>query len=201
MKKRIFSMILALAMVLSLFSGLTLTASAETYTGTFEKITDAADLSNDGLYILVGNGNSKAMLNNNVASNWIYPSSDTYSGDSIENPDSSILWTVVDGVISPYGGNTALYASAAKKIELSTSNSTTWTFTITNGVWDINNDTVGSLRFNSTGWRPYTSSTGTAGFQIYKLTSSGSGCTHEWDDGVVTEDEFQQKKAELMSRL
>ena len=188
MKKRIFSMILALTMVFSLFSGLTFTASAEeTYTGTFNKITDFADMTDGGLYIFVGNGNSKAMRNDNVASNWIYPSDDTYTGDTVTNPDASILWTVTNGIISPYGETKALYASADKKIELSSTDSTTWSFTISSSVWNIGNDTVGNLRFNSTGWRPYKSSTGTAGFQIYKLDSGGEPPhTHTWGEGVET---------------
>lgn len=169
--KRVMATLLCLIMTLGLFAGLTLPASAAAVTGTFTKITSSSDMT-DGTYVFVGNGNSKAMRNDNVASNWVYPSTDTFTGNTITNPDSTIVWTVSSGKISPYGGSTYLYASATKKIALSSS-STTWSFSYSSGVWDINGGgSIGSLRFNSTGWRPYTSSTGTAGFQIYKLQAS-----------------------------
>ncbi len=50
MSKRILSTILALAMVFSLFTGLTLTASAEN--PTYEKVTDAANLQAGDVIIL-----------------------------------------------------------------------------------------------------------------------------------------------------
>ena len=174
--KRLLSMLLVVCMVFTLLPTVALTASAasgETYTLYTESTIS------DGKYIIVGNGNSQAMTSK-VTSNWIYPSSSTYTGDSIVDPDDSIVWNISGGIIttadSTVTGNTALYASAAKKIAYAATG-TTWTFTNNSGVWNINNATVGSLRFNTTGWRPYTGSTGKAGFKLYKLESGATTAT------------------------
>ena len=166
--KRLLSMLLVLCMAFSMLPAMGLTASAatgETYTLYTESTIS------DGKYIIVGSGNSNAMTSK-VTGNWIYPSSGTYTGDSIVDPDDSVVWNISGGIIttsdSTVTGNQALYASADKKIA-SAASGTTWTFTNSSGVWDIQNDTVGSLRFKSTGWRPYKGTTGTAGFKLYKL--------------------------------
>ena len=75
--KRLLAMLLTVVMVLTMLPAIALTASAATVTGTFTKITSTSDMT-DGTYVFVGNGNSKAMVNNTVAGNWVYPSSSTY---------------------------------------------------------------------------------------------------------------------------
>lgn len=115
-RKRFLSMLLVLCMVLSMLPAIGLPASAasgETYT-----LYTASTIS-DGKYIIVGSGNSNAMTSK-VTGNWIYPSSGTYTGDSIVDPDDSVVWNISGGIIttsdSTVTGNKALYASADKKL-------------------------------------------------------------------------------------
>lgn len=175
--KRSFSLLLVLAMLVSLFAGLTMTASAagETY----DLFTESAIA--PGNYIIVDSNTNKAM-SNKVESNWITCSTNTYTGNSVTTSEA-IVWTVAaDGTISCAGGN--LYASAAKKIALSTTSSTKWTFTNDNGIWTIKNASVGQLSLNGTsGWRPYSGGYGdNKTFRLYKLAGSvtpGTTCEHE----------------------
>ena len=176
MAKRLFSLLLVLAMLISAFGGLALTADAAEIAGSFVRITELSELSDGGSYVFVCAANSKAMRNDNL-NNWIYPSSETWSGEYLTDPDESIVWTVNGGVISPVNdSDLALYAPAVKQISLSATNSTVWSFACSeSGEWTISGpDGIGTLRFNSTGWRPYSTSAGSAELLIYKLDSQAS---------------------------
>ena len=104
----------------------------------------------NGDYVIVSAATGSA-LTASVANNWLKAGS-TYSGDSIASPDAADVWTITNGVISAKNGNGSIYSSAAKKIALSSTDSTVWSFTNNGDDWTIANDTVGQLSYNSF-WR------------------------------------------------
>ncbi len=101
----------------------------------------------NGDYVIVSAATGSA-LTASVANNWLKAGS-TYSGDSIASPDAADVWTITNGVISAKNGNGSIYSSAAKKIALSSTDSTVWSFTNNGDDWTIANDTVGQLSYNS----------------------------------------------------
>ena len=139
---------------------------------TFTKITAESALTDGASYVLTSSATGKA-LSQDVASNWA-KAGGTYSGNSIESPAATDVWTVSSGVISCSKGN--LYSSAAKSISLSSSK-TTWTFTVSGGAWTIKSGN-NVLSFNSSGWRPYSGGYGEdKTFYIYK-SGAGGGTTY-----------------------
>ncbi len=175
MHKKILSMILAIAMVISLFAGIAVTASAAT--GAFVKCTDETLTS--GKYVLVAGSSA---LTNTAASNWGALTAVEPADDQIVDPDDSIVWTlnVTDGAFTLYNEAAAVsvYCSAAKKLAMDASNATTWTATAQgDGTYKIYNETAGYLSLNgSSGFRPYANGYGTFVFTLYKL--SEGACTH-----------------------
>ena len=170
MKKKALSMILAIAMVVSMFAGLATTASAAEYTGTFALCTD--DALTSGKYILVANTSA---LTNSAASNWGATTAVAPVNDAIVNPDDSIVWTldITGNTFTLYNEAAAqsIYCSAAKKLAMSATDATTWTATKNvDGTYQIKNDTCGILSLNpSSGFRPYANGYGTYAFALYKL--------------------------------
>lgn len=148
---------------------------------TYTKISAASDLADGATYVLVSSTTNKA-LSQDVRSNWAYPGG-TYTGNSIENPTSTDVWTISAGVISCADGN--LYSSGAKAISLSSS-TTAWTIELANGVWTIKSGN-NVMSYNSSGWRPYSGGFGSdKTFNIYKGGAGGTtyytteltACTH-----------------------
>ena len=159
-------------------------SSAWGFTGTFTKITSTSDLASGDYLVIKGKGGS--YMSASVGNNWIYPASPAPA--SMTNPDDAVVFKIVGDNSSGFTmqeqkTNAYLYASATKKIATTTSSSTAskWTFKYSSSYWMITNKTasIGALRFNSTGWRPYTSGTGTLENDIYRYRAP-SGVAPVW---------------------
>ena len=154
---------------------------------TFTKITEQKELTDGDRYVLVSSVTGRA-LSQNVASNWAKPGG-TYSGDSIETPAATDVWTISGGVISCDSGS--LTSTSAKSISLGSG--TACTFEVNNSVWTIK-ISGNILSFNSTGWRPYSGGYGSdKTFFIYKAgsgttcytTTLGAPCEHSFTPQVT----------------
>ncbi len=193
--------------ILSAGSSYTPTASVTLYalyrytvggTGTssdYEKITSVSDIADGASYVITSSSTGYAM-SQTVSNNWVRAGG-TYSGDTISDPASTDVWTISSGVISCSDGS--LYSTGAKNISLSSSNSTTWTFTVSGGVFTIksgNNELSYNANNGNGGWRPYSGGYGSdKTFYIYKAGSGGTNyyttvltstsCTHTYTS-VVT---------------
>lgn len=163
--KKLLSLVLVLSMILSMFAGLTTTASAadETYT----LFTESEIV--PGKYVIVDDSKNVAMTST-VESKWIRPSSTTFTGDTINNPDATVVMEInADGQIAVNGGQ-QIYCPATKNVTTAATG-TQFTFTLKDNTWTISaGSKIGTLRLNGTsGWRPYTGTTGTAPVRLYKL--------------------------------
>ena len=145
----------------------------------------------NGDYVIVSAATGSA-LTASAANNWLKAGS-TYSGDSIASPDEADVWTITNGVISAKNGNGSIYSSAAKKIALSSTSSTVWSFTNNSGVWTISNSNVGQLSYNSSGgWRPYSGGYGSD--KTFVLYRAGAASTTYYttnptvSDGSLTDE-------------
>ena len=148
----------------------------------------------NGDYVIVSAATGSA-LTASVANNWL-KAGGTYSGDSIASPDAADVWTVTDGVITAKNGSGSIYSSAAKKIALSSTDSTVWSFTNNGGDWTIANDTVGQLSYNSFGgWRPYSGGYGSD--KTFVLYRAGAASTTYYttnptvSDGSLTDENLK----------
>ena len=160
-------------------------ARAYSGTGTFTKITSLSALQ-DGDYVVIVTTASagKAMSDTTKGTSWLYPATVTISGSSIVNPSKSAVFLVKAN--ATYGGytlenqnSTGYYVSWPTTgnnggLKNSISAKECWTFSVSSSQWQLNNvnTTTRIMRFNSTGWRAYTSSTGTATHDIYRYRAS-----------------------------
>lgn len=186
MTKKLLSLVLALAMVLTLFAGLTLTShAAYSGTGDFVKTTGALE---SGYYVFTNN-NNQAANDKNSSNNWLtYTAVTVGANDTITDPAAEVVWyfDAAAGTLQSYDdqtlylnwpttGNTAKAATTATTVAISDTGS---------GVYNITaSDGARVLRFNSTGWRFYasTSTTGSADITFYKYAESTSGGhVHSW---------------------
>ncbi len=139
----------------------------------YAKLTDSTVPNGD--YVIVSDTTGMA-LGTTATNNWLIAGKTYTTGSSIATPNSADVWTITNGVISAKNGNGSIYSSAAKKIALSSTDSTVWSFTNNSGVWTISNSNVGQLSYNSSGgWRPYSGGYGSdKTFYLYRATSGGT---------------------------
>ncbi len=192
------SLFLVLVMALSLIGVLaTPSEAAEEYTGTgtFEQCTGNLT---SGYYVF-GVGTSAASisaLNTTATSNWIKFTTTTSTSGKITNPDSSIVW-YYDAAAGTFknGTNYVAWQTTGNSAVLNaTGTPLTVTETSTEGVYNITVTATSdrNLRLNSTsGYRFYTSNTGTNTFYFFKLaeTTGGDGGethTHSYTSNVTT---------------
>jgi hypothetical protein len=189
--KKTLSFILALALVVSLFAGITVTASADySGTGTFTKATGTLE---SGYYVFTYETATTTypMSNDTSVNNWIKPGPDFDITYTVENPDPSIVWyyDASTGTINSAGdptlfvnwpttGNSAMPKPTATPVTITETSEGEYQIAVTATPERL-------LRYNpqGPGWRFYTSSTGNAEFTIYKL-SDGETPAHEhnWSD-------------------
>ena len=180
MMKRIFSLMLSLVMILSLFSGMTVTVDAvagETYV----KVTDAADLAAGDVIILVYESAQKA--GGAMGSQKYFASVDAsitagsiVSDDAIEitlgGEEGSWTMTTSEGSIG---------ATAAKNLNHTGSGTTTWTIAINDGNAVIASTTsaYGTIQYNASSPRFMNYASAQSAIQIYKkVVGGGETCTH-----------------------
>ena len=92
MTKKILSFVLAMTLIVSLFAGLTVTASADYEgAGTFVKTTGSLD---SGYYVFTyATATTMFPMSNDTSSDkWIKPGPSFTITDTLENPDPSIVW-------------------------------------------------------------------------------------------------------------
>ena len=160
------------------------TWAQETYngTGTFKKCTGTLQT---GLYVI---GNAQTTndvtkvyaINNTTGTSWILYTEVILEGDDAVNPDASIVWKYDEstGYIQNIANNNYIYWSSGN---VGCCGTTAYAHTVsetsTSGVYNVKSKATTSrvLRRNSTsGYRYYTSSTGTADICFYKLDTGGS---------------------------
>ncbi len=195
--KRLTALALALLMALSVVVAVPLFvigASAEEYTGTgtFTKCTGELT---SGYYVF-GVGNSEASIaalnTDTSSSNWIKFTTTTSTEGAIVNPDASIVWyydaeagTFNNGtnyVAWPTTGNSAFLKTTGTPL--------TVTETATAGVYNITVTATPArmLRLNNTsGYRFYTSSTGTNTFYFFKLQAAKHEHSYAWNNIAGTD--------------
>lgn len=176
--KRFLAMVLTLAMVATLFAGLTLTASAAGYSGTgdFKKCTGALS---SGYYVFgTGSATSVNAVNNTVGSSWAVYTATSVSSGTIKNPSTNIVWYYDSstGKLQSAGSSNYIYWPSTGNTGGvgATGRALTITETGTSGIYNVKvADTPARLfRQNGTsGYRFYTSSTGVADIYFYKLES------------------------------
>lgn len=202
MTKKILSFVLAMTLIVSLFAGLTVTASADYEgTGTFVKTTGSLD----SAYYVFTYATATTMFpmsNDTSANNWIKPGPSFTITDTLENPDPSIVWYYdADAGTLNSAGDPTLYVSwpTTGKSAMPTTTATPVTITDTgSGVYNITVTAAPEhmLRYNtqSSGWRFYETTNGTVGDTIVFKLSDSSAPVHEhvwgeWssnDDGTHT---------------
>ncbi len=193
MTKKILSFVLAMTLIVSLFAGLTVTASADYEgTGTFVKTTGSLD---SGYYVFTYATATTMfpMSNDTSAKNWIKPGPDFTITDTLENPDPSIVWYYdADTGTLNSAGDPTLYVSWPTSGNSAMPKTTATPLTITDTGSGVYNITVTAtparfLRYNTqdSGWRFYTSNTGSANFTVFKLSDS-SAPVHEHVWGAWT---------------
>ncbi len=187
MTKKILSFVLAMTLIVSLFAGLTVTASADYEgTGTFVKTTGSLD---SGYYVFTYATATTMfpMSNDTSAKNWIKPGPSFTITDTLENPDPSIVWYYdADAGTLNSAGDPTLYVSWPTTGNTAKPTTTATPVTITDTGSGVYNITVTAkpermLRYNtsSVGWRFYTSTDGTVGDTIVFKLSDSSAPVHE----------------------
>lgn len=180
MKKRILSMMLAIAMVVSLFAGITISVSAAD--GSYTLVTDAATLSAGDTIILVCPTKNTAA--GPIGTGKYFTSVPaTVSGDTVTSADAIAItlggdasgWTLTtsEGTVS---------TSAAKAMNLAGNGVDTWTIEIVDGEATIKstNTAYGWIQFNSGSPRFLNYASNQTAIAIYKLDAAEEGdCTHE----------------------
>ena len=187
--KKTLSLILALTMIVSLFAGLTVTASADySGTGTFTRATGTLT---SGYYVFVYTADSayKPMSNDTSGNNWILPGAELPLGDSVTDPDASVVWYYDAGtgtinsagdptlfVSWPTTGNSAKPTTTATPVNIEDDGDGVYVITVMATPERV-------LRYNTqnNGWRFYTSNTGSADFTVFKLDDGGETPVHEHD--------------------
>lgn len=198
MTKKILSFVLAMTLIVSLFAGLTVTASADYEgTGTFVKTTGSLD---SGYYVFTYATATTMfpMSNDTSAKNWIKPGPSFTITDTLENPDPSIVWYYdADAGTLNSAGDPTLYVSwpTTGKSAMPTTTATPLTITDTgSGVYNITVTAAPEhmLRYNtqSSGWRFYETTNGTVGDTIVFKLSDSSAHVHEhvWGEWSSNDD-------------
>lgn len=111
MTRRFLSMILAVAMICGMLTGITISASAVSVSGSFVKYTAEADGTiAEGDYLVVYNG--KAMKAAVVSGRLSYAEV-TAENDAIANPDEALVWHIAasDTYYTLYNASTKSYAA------------------------------------------------------------------------------------------
>ena len=159
----------------------------------YAKLTDSTVPNGD--YVIVSDTTGMA-LGTTATNNWLIAGKTYTTGSSIATPNSADVWTITNGVISAKNGNGSIYSSAAKKIALSSTDSTVWSFTNNGDDWTIANDTVGQLSYNSFGgWRPYSGGYGSD--KTFVLYRAGAASTTYYttnptvSDGSLTDENLK----------
>ena len=159
----------------------------------YAKLTDSTVPNGD--YVIVSDTTGMA-LGTTVTNNWLIAGKTYTTGSSIATPNSADVWTITNGVISAKNGNGSIYSSAAKKIALSSTDSTVWSFTNNGGDWTISNSNVGQLSYNSSGgWRPYSGGYGSD--KTFVLYRAGAASTTYYttnptvSDGSLTDENLK----------
>ena len=189
MTKRFLSLILALTMVVSMFAGISINASAASVSGTFKKYTAETDGALvEGDYLIVYDG--KAMKAE-VSSGRLAYGEVTATDDAIGNPDESLVWHIAasDTYYTIYNESTKMYAAstgAKNKAQLladGTNDMALWTATGTDTFELVNKankakNVNSNLRNNGTfGFACYATGTGGA-LTLYKLDADAPVCEH-----------------------
>ena len=191
MTKKILSFVLAMTLVVSLFAGLTVTASADYAGGTFTK---AAGTLESGYYVFgTVNGETLKTVSNDTSRNkWLAPGDGFLPDGPIENPDSAVVWYYDSdtGTLNS-AGNPALFVSWKSSEGNSARASDTATAVsiveASEGLYHMTVKDVPSrtLCYNvsSDGWRFYTSSNSNQvpGLVFFKLSDGGETPAHEHD--------------------
>ena len=192
--KKTLSFFLALVMIVSLFSGLTVTASAD-YDGTGSFVKASGELGS-GYYVFgyLSDG-SVLPISASSDSNWLRAGTAFADADEIADPDASIVWYYDAGtgylssadltkyVCWPTTSNTASLTDA--------SGATPVTLTKQSGGYymSVTATPARVLRYNSNsgngGWRFYGSTNAYSLLTVFKL-SDGAAPVHEHDWGAWT---------------
>ena len=171
--KRFLAMVLTLAMVATLFAGLTLTASATTATvttGTYKK-QSGTSITGNGSYILLFSGNY-ILCNSNAGSKYVtqYSYGSAPTSITIDNSNKQYVWTVSDylnGSFKLVGPNGE--AKGAKSSMSVASSGSTWTM---DGSYIKTSDGYYIKWVSASGFRCYnTTGNKTALVAVYKLES------------------------------
>ena len=129
-----------------------------TGTGTFIKITDISDLT-DNYYVIVNSGDTYAMNNTNTGSYFTHTTVNPVN-DTITNPAKDIVWKIetnVGGGRTIYNEDNAIYVSytgssnAAYAVTDVTANNERWTITYASGVFTFTNLAINTrmLQYNA----------------------------------------------------
>ena len=129
--------------------------NANAATSSNDKITSISDLTTGNIVYV---GTSATSLTYTVENNWM-------KMNSTESTWMEFEVTLSGSTFTLKSNKGYLYCSAAKKVELNASQGTNFEIS-TNG--RFGNSTIGYFRLNSTGLRPYTSSTGSADGYLFK---------------------------------
>ena len=178
MKKRILSMILAIAMIASLFTGLSFTASAEDYD--YIKVTDASGLAAGDVLLLVCEAANAAA--GPMGTGKFFTSQEAAFSGNVVTAAAAIEITL-GGEAGAWTLTTSegeIGTSAAKALNHTGSGTLTWTIGITDGNAAITstNTACGSIQYNESTPRFLNYTSNQTPVQLYKKTAAGSVCTH-----------------------
>ncbi len=196
MKKRILSIILSMFMLIVGISILPFTVSAEEEyagTGTFTQCTGELT---SGYYVFGGgSATSVSAVNNTVGSSWIKFTNTTATDGVIPNPDASIVW-YYDTTAGTFknGENYIYWPTTGNTGGVGTKNTPVTVTETETGVYNITVTATPNrmLRLNGTsGYRFYTSTTGTDAFYFFKLQETKHEHAYSWNnvegtDGIHT---------------
>ena len=179
MKKRILSMILALAMIVSVFAGVGVPAiAAEGYD--YVKVSDAAQLAAGDVLLLVCEQAGKAA--GAMGTGKFFTSQDAAFSGNLVTAENAVELTLGGeaGAWTLTSAEGLIGTSAAKALNHTGSGTTTWTITITDGDAAVTstNTAYGSIQYNSSSPRFLNYASGQTAVQLYKKTASGTVCTH-----------------------
>ncbi len=165
-------------------------ADEYTGTGTFTQCTGTLE---SGYYVFgVGSSaDSIAAVNTTAASNWIKFTTTKSSSGTITNPDSSIVW-YYDATAGTFnnGTNYVAWPTTSNSAGLKTEGTPLTVTETTEGVYNITVTAIPArqLRLNGTsGYRFYTSSTGTNTFYFFKMEEPKHEHSYAWDGNVGTD--------------
>ncbi len=194
--KKLIAFALAIFTVLSVLVAVpifTMGVSAAEYTGTGNFVQCTGELASG--YYVFGGGSAEnvSAINNTVGASWIKFTATTSTNGSIANPDTSIVW-YYDAEAGTFknGDNYIYWPSTGNTGGVGTKNTpVTVTETATAGVYNITVTATPArfLRLNGTsGYRFYSSNTGTNTFYFFKLDESAPACQHTNKTGVPAVD-------------